>query len=253
MKNMHKTGYGILVAFALVPMPALAQDAPEEPAAVETASPSQDDIAAARSLALEATRAYESRDYVEAANLYKLAYKRVPAAIFLSSAARAAYEGGSLTHARRLAADALGNEAIPLDDAERAKTEKLADEIEQAISVELARTGEWSWVGYTGAGVAALGVGSIVGTLVVSAGVDARRDELAASTRRSEYDPLFEELSAQQRLGQTLLYSGVGLLVVGGGLVAWDLLTPGGVPYEKPTVALGVGADGAQVQVGWRW
>jgi hypothetical protein len=45
----------------------------------------------------------------------------------------------------------------------------------------------------------------------------------------------------------------VGLLVVGGGLVAWDLLTPGGVPYEKPTVALGVGADGAQVQVGWRW
>lgn len=267
MKSAHEKTYlrllgGVLVSsMSMTPSLAAAQAVGEAGDEDQTRDEAQDrapterDYEIADETALEGNKAYLAKDYARAINLYVAAYKYVPAALFLASAARAAHDSGALTQAKRLTERALAvtDEQWALDEEGRRTYEELLATIEAEIAVELAKTGEWSWVGYAGAGIAALGAVSVAGTFVTAAGVDARRDELASAQYRSEYDPLYEELSGQQRLAQTLLYSGVGLLVVGGGLIGWDLLTPGGVPYEKPTIALELGPERSSVQVGWRW
>lgn len=114
---------------------------------------------------------------------------------------------------------------------------------------------EAGWPGtltYVGAGTAALGGVLIVGAGVMGSDVDERADQLAGVEDRSTYDTMRDEIESDRMLGRVLLFSGLGLVAAGGGLVAWDFY---GGQSESPRLSLQpeVGGDRVGARLDWQW
>lgn len=110
--------------------------------------------------------------------------------------------------------------------------------------------GPLGWAGITGLGLSAAALGT---TAFINAEVQHRRDqleELADDLSDEAMDQHLDEVSAWQVRGRILLFSGIGLAAVGGGLLVWDLLDE---DDDQPDLAVAptVGRPGVQMSLQW--
>lgn len=191
----------------------------------------------------EGARLYQEQDYAGAAVAFRRAFEIHPDARFLYNAGRASHQGGNLRQAYRYYVGALEVDAMSLDaetaamaQAHRrslelrwtseAMGEKWKQMTPEAVEVEF-ESSRWGTMGTSGAGIGAVG-----GLLLGISGVLARRTssrmgalESGDVTTLDDYDLEVEAIERNQRWGQRSLYGGGALLVVGAGLVAWELGT----------------------------
>lgn len=213
----------------------------------------EQEVQAAQELFEEGMLAYQAKKFPEAIVLFQKAYTYVPAAAFLYNAAKVAEAMGDFDQALKFAerAGAQTEEALPdqMAQANRKLIESLKIKIaEEASRAEAARRAEeshaaaWSWVGYSGVGAGIAGLGLIGGATYLGMKASSDFDELSRVEDEAVYTNRRADIESSQKLGRAILYSGIGLVALGGGLVAWDLLSP----HEHPvTVSLGPTSGGA--------
>lgn len=84
-----------------------------------------------------------------------------------------------------------------------------------------------TWLGWTGATVAVVGGGMLVGAFLVDSGLDSdisAYDEALARADLSEAERLKSDIESQQTLGKVLVISGSVLAATGVGLFVYDML-----------------------------
>jgi tetratricopeptide (TPR) repeat protein len=111
-------------------------------------------------------------------------------------------------------------------------------------------------VGWAGLGTAGLGVGALVGAGVLNFIVAGNMEEY--DTARADGDfgrasGLYSDIGDRQEMGRVLLYSGAGLVAVGGALFAYDYFgsTETADSSDQASVFGAVDSEGASVQVRW--
>lgn len=200
----------------------------------------------AQKLFEEGAKAYSEKKYADAVTLFRKAYTYVPAAAFLYNAAKAAERLGNLEQALSLAKQAMAQKEQTLPAAMAKKDKELIESLKARISAEKAeaerrRTMQWSWVGYSGIGVGVVGLGLTGGAVYLGTQASSDIEALGEIQNPSVYAQKRDDVLTKQSTGQVLLYSGVGLMAAGAGMVAWDLLSPGESPFS---VAAGPGDIG---------
>jgi len=103
---------------------------------------------------------------------------------------------------------------------------------EREAQRELERTGQWSWVGFSGIGAGVLGLGLIGGTIYLNSSVSTEINDISLINDPALYAQRREEIRTDQSTGQVLLYSGIGLAALGGSAIVWDLVSPGESPFS---------------------
>ena len=194
-------------------------------------------VRVAQKLFEKGSKAYSEKRFADALTLFRKAYTYVPAAPFLYNAARAAEKLGNLEQALSLAEQAKDQKEQPLPVQLATKNDELIESLEAEIvaakqEAERQRTMQWSWVGYSGLGVSVLGLGLIGGAAYMGSEASVDIAALGDVEDRAVYAQRREDILARQSTGQVLMYSGIGLAAVGGGMVAWDLLSPGESPFQ---------------------
>jgi tetratricopeptide (TPR) repeat protein len=113
-----------------------------------------------------------------------------------------------------------------------------------------------STVGWAGLGTAGLGAGALVGAGVLNFIVAGNMDEYDTARADGDYgraSGLYSDIGDRQDMGRVLLYSGAGLVAVGGALFAYDYFgsteTTGSA--DQASVFGAVDSDGVNVQVRW--
>lgn len=246
-----------LVALSVaMPSSAVAQEEPvaAEDGEVERLS-EEEAMVKSEELFAEASKAYNTGEYEEALNGFLAAYDAYPAAVYLYNASLASKELGEIEQARKLARRAREERRYELPDALAKKnnrniqifSERLA-EAEYERRLEDARGLDWrgkAGIGVGATGIVALGIG------LGAFGQRAKRlnGELGEIRDKAEYDREREKVATSRNTAQVLFFSGLGLALAGGGMVAWDLLD---VP-ERPTVMVGPKKQGMSVQLQWRF
>lgn len=186
---------------------------------------------------------YQEEDFSAAAVEFRRAYeisKRAsdgPYAVFLFNAARASHQGGNTRQAYVYYERALEVEGPnALGEEERGRAQGYLDGLgvtfvaegtaasvaEQMPMIEEVRWGGWGWsgVGLAGTGVLLLGVAG-----ALSSRASSQIDALEGVEDISIYEEEKRDIEGGQRLGRGLLYGGGGLVLVGAGVMAWELLT----------------------------
>lgn len=116
-------------------------------------------------------------------------------------------------------------------------------------------------LGWAGIGTAGVGVAALVASGVLSVMLSDDLDSYESARVAGEYDRargLQDTINDRQSLGQIMLYSGAGLLALGGALWAVDYFggsetKESGDTLSQPTLGGSVGASGASVQANWRF
>lgn len=219
------------------------------PAVAVSQDRQQREVKVAQKLFEKGASAYSEKRYADALMLFRKAYTYVPAAPFLYNAARAAEKLGNLDQALSLAKQAKEQEDQPLPERLRAQNDALIESLEQRIEAakreaERNRSMQWSWVGYSGIGVSVVGLGLMGGAAYLGSEASADIEALEGVENPEAYGRQRDDILAKQATGEVLLYSGIGLAAVGGGLIAWDLLSPGESPFR---VSAGPGNVGLSV------
>lgn len=212
----------------------------------------------------EALTAYNAGEWAKAATGFMQAYQIEPEAIFMYNAAKArgALAGDDparLKAALRLLQRARTQKERPLSDTLKAKAQKYDAELRSKIAALEERQrkileakygrGQMSWVGWSGAGVMVLGASVWGVTLAQGVGVSQNIDRLALERDRAQYDAQRAQVEAAQQQGRTQLVVAWSLMALGAGVITWDLVTRGGVPWETPPGAsVSVGPMGVSVQ-----
>lgn len=207
----------------------------------------EQEIQAAQELFEEGMLAYQAKKYPEAIVLFQKAYTYVPAAAFLYNAAKVAEAMEDFDQALKFAERAGAQTEDALPDKMALANTKLIESLKSKIAqearrAEAARGVEWSWVGYSGVGTSVVGLGLIGGATYLGMKASADFDDLARVEDEGVYTRKRADIESSQELGRVALYSGIGLVALGGALVAWDLLSP----HESP-VAVTLGPGGAGV------
>ncbi len=109
----------------------------------------------------------------------------------------------------------------------------------------------FSPIGWAGVGVGALGIGLTTGAIIVSAGL---KDDIEEHSRLLDEDPdaadeLGQQIRGRQTLGKVLLFSGIGAVAAGGGLVVYDLFFREDSDAEGSAMVPWFSTDGA----GFSW
>ena len=244
-----------------------------------------EDAAEAKRLFEEAITAYNAGDYAAAATGFMSAYQIRPAAVLLYNAARArgALAGddpAKLEAALRLLERAQNQEELPLDarllDEAAKYNDELVSKIEQARRMEEERRQaeldalkgnpdnytRMGGVGWAGVGVLALGAVSLGATGYFNNNVRLAGEALdGPDESRAEYDRLSAEFTENQANGQLTALVGTSLVVVGAGLLVYELVTlEYAGPAEgasgasrtsgtRPTVRVGISPTGARLEV----
>lgn len=220
----------------------------------EAADDVDDPKARAEEIFAEGAMLYNTEEYRAARKQFLDAYKAYPAAIFLYNAARSSEQLGELDTALKQAKRARAEQRYPLPEKWRKRNSRLIGSLQTRISQreyerELEQARGLDWRGWSGVGAAGVGASAIVLGLGVF-GRQAREgnEELATIRDQAEYQVRRDEVEADKTTAQVFLFSGLGLVAAGGGLVAWDLLD---LP-EKPRVIVAPSAGrGVQVQIRW--
>ncbi len=221
----------LLVAFCgtTIPAVAVAQEDDEKQA-----------VRVAQKLFEEGATAYSEKRFSEALTLFRKAHTYVPAAAFLYNAARAAEKLGNLEQSLSLAKQAKTQKTQPLAAQLVKKNDALIESLEKQIvaqkeAAERRKTMQWSWVGYSGVGVGVVGLSLVGGATYLGTQASSDIKALEDVEAREAHAQQREDILATQATAEVLLYSGVGLALVGGGIVAWDLLSPGESPLQVST------------------
>lgn len=112
-----------------------------------------------------------------------------------------------------------------------------------------------SWPGtltYVGAGTAVLGGALVIGAGVMGSDIDERVEQLAGVEDRSAYDTMRADIESDRTLGRVLLFSGLGLVAAGGGLVAWDYYGDQ-AETSRLSVQPELGGDRLGARLHWQW
>jgi tetratricopeptide (TPR) repeat protein len=202
-----------------------------------------------------AAQAYNEGEFGQAATLFQKAYAVQPEAAALYNAARAAQKMGNFEQALSLSKDAAAAEDFPLPAPLEQKNAELQDELRAQIDEKKAREAAaaqkgldvrgWSGVATAGVGV----VGIFVGTQVFGPRASDAADRARDAEYVEEYQRHIDDQEAAQGAGWAFVYSGSALVLVGAGLVTWDLLDN----PEGPSVSVGpkgpAGSTGAFLRV----
>lgn len=116
-------------------------------------------------------------------------------------------------------------------------------------------------LGWGGVGAAGVGVAALVGSGVLSFMLRDDLDSYEGARVAGEYDrarDLQDTIDDRQSLGQIMLYSGAGLVALGGALWAVDYFggsetQESGDTLSQPTLGGSVGSSAASVQANWRF
>lgn len=119
--------------------------------------------------------------------------------------------------------------------------------------------GGMSAIGWAGVGTAGVGAAALIGAGVLNFVVQGNLDEYDTARADGDYGRatgLKNDIADRQSMGRVMLYSGAGLLAVGGALWAYDFFggqdtDTGAARAERASVFGAVGADGASVQLRW--
>jgi tetratricopeptide (TPR) repeat protein len=140
-----------------------------------------------------------------------------------------------------------------LEPQETEPTDDRDDLLADAESDNSQETEGWpGTLTYIGAGTAALGGALIISAGVMGSDIDARIDQLGDTDDRQSYDAMRSEIESDRSVGRVLLFSGIGLVAAGGGLVAWDLY---GGESETTLLTLQpeIGGDRVGARLDWQW
>jgi tetratricopeptide (TPR) repeat protein len=131
---------------------------------------------------------------------------------------------------------------------EKQLAEKKLAEQRRAQEERARRQGasEWSWIGYSGVGFGIAGIGLIGGATYLGAEASSEIDSMRGIDDEAIYAQKRSDVESTQTTGQVLLYSGIGLVALGGGMVAWDLMNPDESPVS---VSVGAGPGDAGVSL----
>jgi tetratricopeptide (TPR) repeat protein len=217
--------------------------------------------------------AFFNKKYSLALTYFKRAHTLDPDPVFLYNISRAHSKLGNPVDALEAATEAQGMDGLPPDTLEKNAQRIVAyqrgvtaTEICEALSPSDVDLGDdeapergLSMVGWSGVGVASLGAAALIGAGAVNMMVSGDIDDYEAARADGDFERaqgLHGDIGDQQQIGQMLLYSGAGLIAVGGGLFAYDLLGFGesssGAEQEKGAKIYG-GASGDGVSVQMRW
>ncbi|TDP72061.1 hypothetical protein [Bradymonas sediminis] len=116
-------------------------------------------------------------------------------------------------------------------------------------------------LGWAGVGAASVGAAALVGTGVLNFMLSEDLDNYEKARTAGEYEralDLQNTIESRQSLGQIMLYSGAGLVALGGALWAVDYFGSAEVQESadaslKPALSGSVGPDGARVGALWRF
>ena len=201
--------------------------------------------------------------YAEAILMYEKGYRIHQAAIFRHAQAFAAWELGNLEKAIDYARRAAGSNDVPLGPSTALKNQaylrawqtqleannlsrRLAERRRRELSAQAFRPG---WKTWTGIGMASAGLGLGIYALVL--GEQVSEDNAAlAGLPYNEYQRQRSDVEDQQFVGKIVLFSAIGLGVVGASLIAWDVLEPREAQF---TWGIAPAKSGASAHVGWEW
>ncbi len=149
---------------------------------------------------------------------------------------------------------AAANDAIIASVQVSMHAEDVAEDMEELIIAEapdVEPASGFSTLGWAGVGTAGVGVLALGGAAVVDRQVVAGVDELENDDfeTRDDFNARRDEVAGQQTMGQVMLWSGLGMVAVGGALVAMDLVSGddgGGV-----AIAPAVGSPGINAVMRW--
>ena len=86
----------------------------------------------------------------------------------------------------------------------------------------------WGTKGWGGVGAAAVGFVALTGAAVIDRSIVSGKEELESGNwtgTEDEFDAEVDSLQSRQSTGKLMLFSGIGLMAVGGGLIAWELMS----------------------------
>ena len=229
----------VLIIVLMVPAGALAQS--EGTAEAETEAPQVDLF---ERLFAAGSEAYTAGDFSRAATLFQKAHAARPEATALYNAAKAAQKMGNLSQALSLSKDAAASEKYPLPSVLEKKNGALQEELRAQIEEKKAREAAAAKKGldargWSGVAAAAVGLtGILVGTQVYGPKASEAADRARNAEFFENYQRHVDDQEAAQRTGWTFVYSGSALVLIGAGLVTWDLLD------SPETVSVSVGPGG---------
>ena len=215
---------------------------------------------------------YYEDEYGRAIVEFRRAHELHPHPLFLHNIARSHQELGrvdrTLAAAERAAAmdEPLSDEVDAANRGLIAGIESLFDakdvaedvadriddeEIDEIADVE--SVSRWGGLGWSGVGVAGAGVGTLVGAAVIDRQIEDEWDDYSAAAEgasREEFEEQQQRLASRQTVGRGMLYSGAGLLAVGGGLIVWELVSAPETDREL-SIAPALTTPGVDVSVRW--
>ena len=106
-------------------------------------------------------------------------------------------------------------------------------------------------VGWTGVGLGAIGAGVVIASALVASDVSSEQERLRTQSGQSpgQFEADLAQSQSDQQTAQILLFSGLGALGVGAGLVTWELLR--GEEEGEEGVSLRVGPAAMRWEVKW--
>lgn len=199
---------------------------------------------------------YLAGEFEEAIVSWQKAYSMQPAAIILYNIALASGKLGNHSQAIGFANRAETEKQNPLDASYLAKN--AANRQSWQMAIRSTRTAErlrreydavagtkpLGWKAWAGIGAASLGVISLGGSAFFALQASDGIDKAKESTDPDEHAKLRTDTQDQQVIGQVLLYTGAGLIVVGTTLFILDRTMESGPTVSMHLTGNGVGFSG---------
>ena len=271
----------IAVAFVASPASVHAQDGGDESSSkVSPESKQQEDKEKAEAYYERGVKAFFEKKYPQAITYFQRAYSLDPDAVQLYNISLAHSKMGNASDALEAALEAQSMGGLPKDTALKNEfriigyrrviaAKKVAEDINPPTVEKDTTKGDrgvedpgpsdeegLGAVGWAGLGTAGLGVGALIGAGVLNFIVAGNMEEY--DTARADGDfgrasGLYSDIGDRQEMGRVLLYSGAGLVAVGGALFAYDYFgsTETADSADQATVFGAVDPEGASVQVRW--
>ncbi len=275
------TGAGRLAAWVLATWVALgvlvpsayAQDAPDpdQGADAHGQNTDADNAKKAQVYYQSGVKAYFNKKYSLAITYFERANALDPDPVVLYNISLAQSKLGNAKEALDAALQAQTIGGLPKDTARKNRyrivafrralaAQSVCEAINPPAKAKVAKEdAHFGAVGWSGVGAAGLGAAALIGAgvldIVVSGNMD-KYDSARADGNYQSAKSLRADITSGQQLGRVMLYSGVGLVAVGGALFAYDFFDMGESPHDRSHVDLAsvsgsVGADRASVQLRW--
>ena len=214
----------------------------------------------------EAAADYMAKRYDKAAVGFRKAYALLPEALFLYNQAKALQKlgnwdaaVGALERARDQVERPLPPELsakVPDMMAELKASQRAEEQIKSAERVEVVSpaaqpASSFGPIGWAGIGGVTVGAGLLMAGGLIASGVsdEAERLRTEVGQNRAQFEASRQAALDDQSLARVLFFSGAGLALTGGTLLAWELLSDDERPHEG--ARLTAGPMGMMVEATW--